>query len=140
MMGKFKQAKVPKDVNMDLLVSNAISAMTFARPERSKLPVGCAVLDTKHTIYTGANLEILWQESIHAEKVAISGAITHDSGPIRVIVIAAERKLFTPCGGCMDVIMKYAKDDAIVVHVNPKTHVRTALSLLQIMPFYPTHF
>jgi cytidine deaminase len=134
-----KQAKIPKDINMDLLVANAISAMAFARPERSKLPVGCAVLDTKHTIYTGANLEVLWQQVYHAEEVAITGAIAHDSGPIRVIVVAAVRKLFTPCGKCMDVIMKYAKDDAIVVHVNPKTHIRTALTLLQIMPFYPTH-
>jgi len=134
-----KKVKCPKDINLDLLVANAIAEMAFARPERSLLPVGCAVFDTKNTIYTGANLEILWQESIHAEKVAISGAITHDSGPIRIVVIAAERKLFTPCGGCMDVIMKYAKDDAIVVHVNPKTNVRTMLTLQQLMPYYPTH-
>lgn len=135
-MAKIKMACWVKD-RIGLLKADAVSAMAFARPERSGVPVGCALIDTKHTIYTGANLEVLWQQSYHAEETAICGAITHDSGDVRAIVIAANRELFTPCGRCMDLIMKYCVEDAIIIHYNPKTKKESQFTLRQLMPHYP---
>ena len=135
---KLKRAKVPKGINLDLLRSRAISAMALARPRRSGLLVGCAVIDDKNNIFTGANIEILWQRSFHAEETAITGALVHDCGKIRAICIAAERSLFTPCGACMDLILEFSIPDAVIVHINPKTRKTTIIPLSAMMPFYPT--
>lgn len=129
---------IPYGVNLDLLKARAISSMAFARPRRSQLPVGCAIIDTKKTIFTGANIETLWQRSYHAEETAFMYAATHDAGKILAVCVAAERRLFTPCGGCIDLLIEFCRDDAIVVHVNPKTHHTTILPLSGMMPYYPT--
>jgi len=130
--------KIPKTLNLDLLKANAVSAMAFARCRRSNLRVGCAVLDTKNTIYTGANVEVLWQRCYHAEETAIIGAMAHDAGEIRAVCIACDRRLFTPCGHCMDVIIEFCKKDGIVMHYNPRTKKESIFSLEDLMPHYPT--
>lgn len=129
---------IPKNVNLDLLKSNAISAMAYARPRRSNLPVGCAILDTKNTIFTGANVEFLFQQSWHAEEVAYGYAMSHDGGKIIACCIASDRKRFTPCGKCRDPIKEFSIPECLVVHVNPRTKKTLIFTIDQLMPYYPT--
>lgn len=134
---KEKKAKL-SSVQISVLTSAAISAMAYARPRRSGLAVGCALLDTKSNCFTGANIELQWQRSSHAEENTIFGCITHDGGDIRAICIAADRELFTPCGHCLDVIMEFATKDAKIIHINPRTRKTTIIPLSKMMPYYPT--
>src|SRR5437764_782881 len=113
--------------------------MAYARPRRSLLPVGCAIVDMKHNVWTGANVETLWQRSYHAEEAAIINAMSHDAGLIRAIVVAANRELFTPCGTCMDLVMEFSTPDAILMHYNPTTRITSEFRLDELMPHYPTH-
>lgn len=130
--------ELPECYDLDLLKASAVSAMSGARPRRSMLPVGCALYDTRKNIFTGANVEVLWQRSAHAEEVAVLYAMSHDAGKIRALCIAAERDLFTPCGHCMDLIREFAHEDAIVIHINPKTKKTSTFGIQELMPFYPT--
>lgn len=130
---------IPDWINLDLLKAEASAARAYALPERSGLFVGCAVMDSKRNIFTGANLEVLWQESYHAEETAILTAKTHDAGTIEAICISAERKLFTPCGRCMDLIFKFASPNAVLLHQNPKTYKTSIFYIKELMPYYPTH-
>lgn len=133
-----KQTEDCSWLNLDELKARAVSAMAFARPRRSGLLVGCALYDTKHTIFTGANVEVQWQRSYHAEEVAVVSAMTHDAGGIKAICISADRKLFTPCGHCLDLIMEFATRDCLVLHVNPRTKRVSKLNLSDMMPYYPS--
>lgn len=127
-----------RSINFDLLKAQACSAMAFARCRRSNLRVGCAIIDTKDTIYTGANIEVLWQRCFHAEETAIIGAMAHDAGDVRAVCIACDRKLFTPCGHCMDIIKEFSKKDGIVIHYNPRTRKESTFTIEELMPHYPT--
>lgn len=126
------------DSQLDLLKANASSVMANARPRRSNLRVGCALIDTKNTIYVGANIEVLWQRCYHAEESAIMGALSRDAGDIKAICIACDRRLFTPCGHCMDLIMEFSHPDATVFHFNPRTLKTSMFALDDLMPHYPT--
>jgi cytidine deaminase len=138
MEGMMKKVKLPRDINFDYLKAEACLAMALAKPRRSNCPVGCAFFDVRGNIWTGANIEVRQQRSYHAEESAIINCITHDGGKIKVICIAAERELFTPCGNCMDLIMEFQEDDAYVIYVNPKTKKDAIFLASQLMPYYPT--
>jgi cytidine deaminase len=132
-----KKVKLPKDINFDYLKASAMSAMALAKPRRSNCPVGCAFFDVRGNLWAGANIEVSGQRSYHAEESTIIHAMTHDAGKIRVICIAAEATLFTPCGNCMDLIMEFQEGDAYVVFVNPKTKNERIFLASQLMPYYP---
>lgn len=132
------KSDLPDDISFDLLMAKACYAMGLARPRRSNLRVGAAIFDTKNTVYVGANFEMNWQHSEHAEKTAILHGLCNDSGKVRAICIAAERKLFTPCGDCMDKIIEHATADCVIMHYNPLEKKSSYFRIKEIMPFYPT--
>ena len=123
---------------LEVLKANALAQMANARCDRSKLRVGAAVMDNCDNIYTGANLEVFWQKCYHAEECAILNAVGHDAKPLVAVCVAAERELFTPCGGCMDLIMEFGSKDCLVMHLNPKTRKTTIFTAGELMPHYPT--
>lgn len=132
--------EVPDWMNIDLLKTEARLAQTRAKPYRSGLFVGCA-LYARGVMFTGSNIEVLWQNSYHAEETAVLAAQTEDVEvrPLEAICISCERELFTPCGKCMDLIFKFAAKNAILMHHHPKTLKDTVFYVEEMMPFYPTH-
>lgn len=127
------------DANLDLiLATKAIEAMSYALARRSNLRVGVALLDDRDRIFMGANMETLWQRSFHGEEVAILNSKMSGAGKVVAICVAAERKLFTPCGACMDMIFEFGGENCIVSHVHPITKRRTSFKASEIMPYYPT--
>lgn len=134
-----KKLELPAGYNLDLLKTSAISAMDHARPKRSELKVGCALYDTKRNIFTGGNIEVLWQRCYHAEESCIISAMSHDAGKIRAICVACDRELFTPCGHCRDLITEFSADDVLIMHVNPRTGKTSSFTIDELLPHYPTH-
>lgn len=119
------------------LISAAVGAMANARPRRSGLPVGASVFDG-HKTWAAGNVEVLWQKCYHAEECAILSAIAGGCGKLTMVCVAAERRLFTPCGACSDLILEFGGPECLVVHYNPATKVSNGFSAKELMPFYPT--
>jgi cytidine deaminase len=131
---------------LEVLIDMAVDGQRLALPVRSNLYVGASVIalppdrtsPMTFDFYNAGNVEMLWQNSSHAEKNAIMGAVARNHKKILAVCIAAERKLFTPCGGCMDVIFEFGGKDCHVIHYNPSTKAISRFTARQIMPYYPT--
>jgi cytidine deaminase len=128
---------------LEKAIAEAVDMRRYAIARRSGLPVGSCVIatepdDDKLWYFGGANVETLWQNSVHSEKNAIMMALMHGRTRIKGVVIAAPRKLFTPCGGCMDIITEFGGKECAVIHYNPATKEINKFTAGRIMPFYPT--
>jgi len=115
------------------LVDAAWNAREFADPNRSGVKVGAAVNTENGSIYTGWNKEGLWMTSIHAEVAAIAQMKAGEK--IGAIAVVAETSFFTPCGACLDWIMKYRSDSTIVLIANREEN--WTFTLNQLVPKYP---
>jgi cytidine deaminase len=103
-----------------------------------KTKVGAALLSKSGKIFTGCNVEHIYRcHDIHAEVNAISNMISQGESILIAILIAAERKKFTPCGGCMDWIMQHGGKDCIVAYQNEMEGVIHKFSARELMPEYP---
>jgi cytidine deaminase len=136
---------------VELLARMATEAKSKAIPTRSNLYVGASVLAVSYDsivdgkplvspmdFYTAGNVEILWQESEHAEKNAIMVAVAAKKTKLLAVCVAAERSLFTPCGGCMDRIFNFGGPSCHVLHYNPSTQAISRFTAHDLMPYYPT--
>jgi cytidine deaminase len=102
-----------------------------------KTRVGCALLADDGETYSGCNIEHPFRcHDIHAEVNAISSMVAGGGKRIIAIVIAAERDHFTPCGGCMDWIMRFGADSIVAFQGKPSGDI-VQYSASQLMPFYP---
>ncbi len=134
-----------------MLAQLANEARVKAVPIRSGLYVGASVLAVAEDafvdgrplvspmdFYTAGNVEVLWQESEHAEKNAIMVAVAARKTRLLAVCVAAERQLFTPCGGCCDRIFNFGGHHCHVIHYNPSTQVISRFTAHDLMPYYPT--
>jgi len=103
-----------------------------------KVSVGSAVLTTEGKIYSGCNIEHRFRcHDIHAEVNAISNMVAGGSKQILAVLIAAKRKRFTPCGGCMDWIMQFGGENCLVAYESNQGGRRVITPAKKLMPFYP---
>ena len=110
-----------------LISDNELFALAREARSRSYSPysnisVGAALITGSGKIYTGANIEnAAYSPSVCAERVAIFNAI--HSGETELIAIAVaggargenERKEFTPCGVCRQVMAEFADRDFKII-------------------------
>jgi cytidine deaminase len=100
--------------------------------------VGAALLTIDDLVFVGCNVEHRYRShDVHAEVNAITSMVASGHKDFWVIIIAAERERFTPCGSCMDWIFQFGGADCLVgyqSHINGKLTFHTAAEL---MPFYP---
>jgi cytidine deaminase len=129
---------------IDKLVDAALKARNNARPRRSGFRVGAAVIDTRGNVYSGANVEVNWQHSYHAEENAIIAAAQQACSRLVGICVASDRDVFTPCGRCMDLIMEYGEKSCKIYCVNADkitvSTIRpdvTTFAAGDLMPHYP---
>jgi cytidine deaminase len=100
--------------------------------------VGCAVLGSGGKIFAGCNIEHRFRShDIHAEVNAISTMVANGCKSISVILIAAERDRFTPCGACMDWIMQFGTADTLVLFQGKRNGEIQRYTSAQLMPYYP---
>ena len=99
--------------------------------------VGCAVVAESGTIYSGCNVEHRYRShDVHAEVNALTTMAAADDGPALLVVIAAERAKFTPCGACLDWIFELGRPDTLVVFSPPEGDAQLHLAR-DLMPHYP---
>lgn len=105
-----------------------------------KTKVGCAILAEDGIVYAGCNVEHRYRcHDVHAEVNAITNMIAAaGTAKILAVFVAAERERFTPCGGCMDWIMQFAKDgDCAVFSQSVRGGEIRQFTAHELMPFYP---
>lgn len=100
--------------------------------------VGCVVLGASGKLYAGCNIEHQFRShDIHAETNAISTMISSGERRAVVVMVAAERERFTPCGACMDWIFEFGGPDCEVAwQPNPDGRI-VIMTAHELMPFYP---
>lgn len=100
--------------------------------------VGCALLATDGTTFTGCNVEHRFRShDVHAEVNAISSMAAHGKREIAYLVVVAERTRFTPCGACMDWIMQFAAPKCLIAFQSRRNGEFTTYLTDELMPFYP---
>lgn len=119
-------------------IRRARAASSLAIPRRSNLFVGSAIMDENESWHVAGTVETLWQRSRHAEENAIMVGLAAGAKRFPLVFVSAPRNLFTPCGGCCDLIMEFGTDDCFFLHDNPETGILTVLRKTELMPFYPT--
>ncbi len=103
-----------------------------------KTRVGAAALAGDGSIWGGCNIEHKFRcHDIHAEVSAIAAMVSSGTTDLRAILIAAERDLFTPCGGCLDWIFQFGGPGCQVAHqASPDGEIKI-WTAGELMPFYP---
>ena len=126
--------------NLDSLMRQARAASKNAIAPHSGIHVGCAILTKGNRlkaskIYTGWNIEGPWMTSIHAEVSAISRMAKPDLCCIDQIAIYAENVNFTPCGACLDWVMRFSNTSTLL-YTNNGARSRSFL-VKDMYPDYP---
>jgi cytidine deaminase len=101
--------------------------------------VGAAVLTAGGEIYVGCNVEHRFRShDVHAEVNALTAMVAGGGDLAQMVLIAAERDHFTPCGSCLDWIFELGGASCLVgfqAALGGDVNVRRADEL---MPYYPS--
>lgn len=120
------------------LADAAWEARELSRP-RSGVAVGCAILTDRGDIFAGCNLELEFRMGMHAEVNALAQMLAKAPGSkAGVIIIAADRPRFLPCGSCMDWIFQSGiPGDTLIIHQQQKGVASWTQFAHEVMPLYP---
>jgi cytidine deaminase len=100
--------------------------------------VGAAACSESGDIFVGCNVEHQFRcHDVHAEVNAITNMISAGHTKLTAIVIAADLKLFTPCGSCMDWIMQFGGKLCVVAYQRERKGSLEIYRASDLMPFYP---
>lgn len=100
--------------------------------------VGAAALSSDGSIFRGCNVEHRFRaHDVHAEVNAITSMVAAGRRELLAIVIAAERKGFTPCGGCLDWIFQFGGPSCLVACQSTENGELKVFRAHELMPFYP---
>ncbi len=103
-----------------------------------KTAVGCAVASPDGRIWTGCNVEHRFRShDIHAEVNAIGSMVASGETHLTIVVVAASRDRFSPCGACMDWIFEFGGPNCIVAWQSTPHGPLVELTANELMPFYP---
>lgn len=105
-------------------ISKAKSVRKYAYAPYSKYYVGCALKTKSGKFYTGCNIENSGIQSICAERVAFSKAISEGEKDFEYIVICGGSSFentddnCTPCGYCRQFISEFVDDKFRIYTLN----------------------
>lgn len=103
-----------------------------------KTKVGASVQTLNGSIFSGCNIEQTFRShDVHAEVNAISTMIARGERQFCALLVVAERERFTPCGSCMDWIMQFGDDEAMVGFQNRPGGEIEKYKVHDLMPHYP---
>lgn len=103
-----------------------------------KTAVGAALLTLDDQVFAGCNVEHKFRShDVHAEVNAITSMVSAGQKSFTAILIAADRELFTPCGGCMDWIFQFGGPNCFVGFQPEAGRDPFILRAKELMPFYP---
>lgn len=101
---------------MDKLIHRAREATADAYVPYSGYAVGAALETADGAVYVGSNIENAnYSNSLHAEEVALGGAISEGHRSFECIAVTSEaRDGVTPCGMCRQTLIEFC-DEAFPV-------------------------
>lgn len=106
----------------------------------SMFTVGAALLTNEGKIYKGFNIENDGIQSICAERVAFSKALSEDNHNFTCIVVegkSLKNKLFKktlPCGYCRQFMKEYVKEDFLVYTYDEEENKLYKYKLIDLLP------
>ncbi|WP_372505767.1 cytidine deaminase family protein [Actinomadura madurae] len=101
--------------------------------------VGCAALSDDGRIFVGCNLEHRFRShDIHAEVNALSSLVASGADSVTILLIAAERDRFTPCGSCLDWVFEIGGEGCLVLNERIPGRIDHRYLVGELMPFYPS--
>lgn len=111
---------------------------TRENADARKTKVGCALLGSDGKVYTGCNIEHDFCKSFHAEVVALMSMAKNNCKLFTHLLIVAEMKQFTPCGDCLDWIVKYGSREGSFIGFQSAPNAEVTWYILNTLtPFYP---
>ncbi len=116
----------------DELIQKALESQKNSYSPYSKYKVGCALLCTDDTVYTGTNIEnASYPCGICAERVAMSKAVSDGKKSFKAIAICgSSQALCTPCGICRQFLYEFAPDLTVLCGNSDKNYKQTTLKEL----------
>jgi cytidine deaminase len=119
----------------DDLFNAARAVMANAHAPYSKFPVGAALRSASGVIYVGCNVEnASYPQGWCAETSAIAAMIAAGEAAITEIAVVAEQKpLITPCGGCRQRLAEFAGPDARI-HLCDASGIVETVTLGELLP------
>jgi cytidine deaminase len=100
--------------------------------------VGAAAMSKDGSVFVGCNVEHRYRShDVHAEVNAITSMIAAGRTELVAIAITAERKGFTPCGGCLDWIFQFGGPSCVVVCQSCQNGDLKIYRARELMPHYP---
>lgn len=128
--------------NLSSLVESAARVRQMAYVPYSGFAVGCAILSSQGSVYTGCNVEnISYPEGICAETNAIGSMVADGETLISYIVILGGPKdkepiFCPPCGGCRQRIHEFANANTEIFY----TGTSNALVSAKVSELLPVSF
>lgn len=118
----------------------AVEASKNAYSPYSKAMVGCALITTDGSVYTGCNIEnASYGGTICAERVAILKAVSEKKMKLKKLYVYTKEG-WPPCGMCRQVMSEFADEHLEVIIGNEAGH-ETLMKFKDLMPlsFTPDH-
>jgi cytidine deaminase len=106
----------------------------------SKAMVGCALITSDGSVYTGCNVEnASYGGTICAERVAILKAVSDKKMKLKKLYVYTKEG-WPPCGMCRQVMSEFADENLEVIIGNEAGH-ETTMKFSDLMPltFTPKH-
>lgn len=101
--------------------------------------VGAAVLTSSGDLYVGCNVEHRFRShDVHAEVNALTAMVAGGGDRAVMVLIAAERDHFTPCGSCLDWIFELGGSQCLVAFQAKPDATVSVRRADELMPFYPS--
>lgn len=115
---------------------DARSKAKLVKPNSTK--VGASIISDNGDIFIGCNAQHKFRShDIHAEIAAICNMFSNSNSLISKILIVSERDFLTPCGSCLDWIMRFSNEKTRVgIQSNLKGKIRV-FNLDELIPYYP---
>ena len=114
------------------LVKKAIDAQSKAICPYSNYPVGAALLTKNNEIIIGFNIESkAYPTTLCAERVAIFSALSQGYNEFIAMAVATVDG-GTPCGGCRQIIIEFAKDIPIFISDSNENYFE--INALELLP------
>jgi cytidine deaminase len=120
---------------MSDLVDAAREARKHAYAPYSDYPVGAAIRDADGRTWTGCNVEnVSYPLSVCAERNAVARMVCEGGRDIAEVAVVT-RDGGAPCGGCLQVLMEFAKEPSkVLVHALAETGEKSSYTLAELMP------
>jgi cytidine deaminase len=103
--------------------------------------VGVSIMSSSGEVFSGCNAQHEFRShDIHAEICAISNMYANSDSKISEILVVSERDFLTPCGSCLDWIIRFSLTKTkIGIQSSKKGEIRI-FDLNELMPFTQNNY